>query len=362
MKKNRLLIATGVLVALLALTVWKLNRDESEQYDEPHVEAAIPSIEKDDIDELEVARPGKDAVVLAKKNDAWRVIKPVAAEADKNAVDTALNKLAELEVTGVAATKEMNHSVLEVTDDKAIRVVPKQGGKPLAELLVGAYRSGNTMVRKQGAVPVASIRGSIRWVFDKEIKDWRNRSIVEVGTDEVTALSLVNGRRRFRFVKEGSAWAQAAGEKPIKRFDASKVQSLVSSLSHLQATDFADATEVSEEKAGVGPAGTVAVTLKVQPKPAKTERPKPAQTAAKAGEQDKTSEVAKEGQAKAETKEPPPPYEIRLRVGGKTGSDQNNRYVKREGNPVIYVVSEYLAERMLAEASKFAKEPASDEK
>ena len=44
MKKNRLLIAAGVLVVLLALTVWKLGQDESQQFATAEVEADLPEV------------------------------------------------------------------------------------------------------------------------------------------------------------------------------------------------------------------------------------------------------------------------------------------------------------------------------
>ena len=81
----------------------------------------------------------------------------VYSEADKDAVDTAVSKLAELEAVSVAATKVENHERLEVTDAKGVHVVAKQGDKVLADVLIGAYLSGNTMVREAGGDPPSSL-------------------------------------------------------------------------------------------------------------------------------------------------------------------------------------------------------------
>jgi Domain of unknown function (DUF4340) len=314
MSGNRLLTAIVVLAGLLAITVWQWNKRDAEDAKAPDVTANVPKVKKDDVTELTVKAPGKTSVTLKKADGAWKVTAPVAADADKEAVDSALSKLEELQFIAVAATQKENHEKLEVTDAKGVHVTAKQGDKTLADLWIGTYLSGNTMVREHDAVNVATVKGSLKYAFDKDLKDWRDRVVVDVKTDDVKSIAFTSKNGSFKFVKEGSDWKQAPGEKPIANFDASKVTGLIGTVASLRANDFA-ADGVSADSAGVGatPVGTITLS-----------------TASDAGE-----------------------TQILLRVGNKQDAGY---YVAREGKDPIYIVSEYSGDRMTPGADKFTKE------
>lgn len=316
MSGNRLLTSIAVLAALLALTVWQFNKRDMDDAKAPEVSVKLPKVTKEDVTELTVSAPGKKPVSFKKDGAAWKMTAPIASDADKDAVDTALAKLAELEALSVAATKVENHDRLEVTDAKGVHVVAKQGDKVLADVLIGAYLSGNTMVREAGATNVATAKGSIKFPFDKDVKEWRDRSIVDVPAEQVQAVTFANKNGTWKFVKADNAWAQAPGEKAIPNFDASKVSSVVANAASMRANDFA-ADGVTAEVAGVGatPNGTVTLT-----------------TSDDAGPQD-----------------------VLLKIGTKQDA---GFYAMREGKDPIYVISEYTGERLVpAAADKFAKDP-----
>ncbi|HKU39891.1 MAG TPA: DUF4340 domain-containing protein [Polyangiales bacterium] len=306
--------AIVVLAGLLALTVFMWNKRASEDAAPPEVTAKVPKIKKDDVTELTVKAPGKTEVTLTKTDGAWKLTAPLSADADKDAVDTALSKLDELTFVAVAATKPENHEKLEVTDGKGVHVVAKQGEKLLGDIWIGTYLSGNTMLRSQGETNVATVKGSMKYAFDKDLKDWRDRAVVDVKSDDVKAISFASKNGTYNFVKEGTEWKQAAGDKPIANYDANKVSSLVSTLVSLRANDFA-ADGVTADSAGVGatPVGTVTLT-----------------TAADAGDS-----------------------QILLRVGNKKDAGY---YATREGKQPIYIVSEYAGERMMPTLDKLQKD------
>jgi hypothetical protein len=251
-------------------------------------------------------------LTVKKADGVWKLTAPIATDADKEAVETALTKLEELDAIGVAATKPENYDRLEVSDAKAVHVIAKQGDKVLADVLIGTYLSGNTMVREQGAANVATSKGSIKYAFDKDLKEWRDRSIVDVPVDQVQQIAFKNKNGAWAFVKEGTEWKQAPGEKAIPEFEGSKLTSLVSAIAGLRANDFA-ADGVTAETAGVG-AATVTLT---------------------AG-----------GDAGVK--------ETLVRIGNKKDS---NYYAMREGKAPIYLISEYVGERLIPTADKFAKDP-----
>jgi hypothetical protein len=326
MTQNRLGVATAVLLALVGLVVWRISARESEDRAQPKAAAQIklPKIDAKAVDGLELTSPEGEKVRLVKKGEEWWLAEPVDAKADQDAVETAVNKLAELEVTGVAATKTKNHERLEVDEKKGTHVTAKGGGKVLIDGYVGVYQAGSSMLRLHGQELVASVKGSIRYAFNKPLREWRDRTISKVETTAVQEILFENKNGSFQFVRAGEEWKQVVpkGKKAIAPLDMPKVKGLVGTAASLSAVDFAD-PGVTAEQAGLGKdAATVQVKL-----------------GGDAGEQ-----------------------QIVYRVGGEK---DKNIYLQRQGDDTIYLVSAWIGGRLVPSTDSFIKkepeQPAGDE-
>ncbi|MFT3928001.1 MAG: DUF4340 domain-containing protein [Myxococcales bacterium] len=313
MNKNRLLIAVIVFLGLGGAAAAAVRSREAETtIEKPQV--SLPTIKKDEITSVEIDNPKKGNVTLSKAEGGWSISAPLAAKADQSAVDALLEKLAELEVTGVTATRKENHARLEVDAAQALHVKVKQGDKQIADLYLGATKSGSTMVRSEGQDAVVSVKGAIRYAFDKDLKSFRDRVILDIDSKDLTGLSINSPKGTFKFEKaagpEGK-WTQvlAKKEKPIERYSDAKVQSLSSTFARLRASDFA-APDATPESAGLStPSATVELT--------------------KADGSKATLELGKADGAAGETA-------LRL-----------------VGNPVIFKISKFTADRFSSDASAF---------
>jgi len=307
-RKNRIAIGAMVFFVLLGLTAWAVESRNRQ----PRSSGEIPKIEldKDAISGLEITRPGDEPVVLSKVDDAWRLIKPVDAAADQNNVDSALNRLAELTITRVVATKPENYARLQVDDESAVRIVVKAGDETLSELMVGKYGDGMTMLRVDERHEVFGASGSLRYAFDRELRAWRDRKVVSVEAPEVQSIRFESPKGTFAFKRDGDAWAAIEGKKALGNFDPKQVTSSLSTVARLIASDFA-AQDISEARAGLTePRATVSLTLAEDPDP------------------------------------------IVLELGAST-EQGDELYLRRKGNPTVYVVSHYLAERLQPDAAAF---------
>jgi hypothetical protein len=180
---------------------------------------------------------------------------------------------------------------------------------------IGSYKSGNSMLRIEGQDPVATVRGSIRYAFSKHLREWRNREITEVPTADVQKIIFHNAKGHLEFVRDGDEFKQllAKGEKPITPLDANKVKGIVGTAASLSATDFAEAG-VTPQQAGLGPdAATCTLQL---------------------GGDAGTSEIV-------------------YRVGSM--KDQSY-YVQREGVDTIYLVTQWIGERLAANTESLIKQ------
>jgi hypothetical protein len=314
MSQNRLGVATVVLLVLAGLTFWRINTREADE--RPALKAAVtlPKIERDKLDELELSSADKPKVRLVKQGADWRLAEPLDAKADQDAVKAVLDKLAELEVTGVAATKKQNHERLEVDAKKGTHVIAKAASKPVLDAWIGTYQSGNSMLRVEGQDTVATVKGSIRYVFTKAVRDWRDRNIGKLEAKDVHEMVFENKNGRFDFVREGENWKQVVGkrEKAITPLDQGKVKSVLGTATSLTAVDFPEPS-VTKEQAGLG-AGAATVVLKLG------------------------------GDAGAQ--------QIVYRIGSEK---EQNYYLEREGTDMLFLVSSWIGGRLVAGPDTFIK-------
>jgi hypothetical protein len=311
---TRLLIAVVVLVGLGAAVFATLRSHDTSTPVETAALPTLPKIKKEEVTAIEIVKPDKVTIALAKQGDAWALTAPVAAKADQSAVDSVIEKLTELEVSGVAASRKENHKLLQVDAETGIHVKAKgQGDKVLLDMWIGEAKSGGTMVRAEGKDEVLATKGSIRYAFDKEVKLFRDRVITDLEPKDLTAVSIVSAKGKFKFEKPADKWQQAKGEKAIDKFAEAKVNSLVSSAAKLRAADFAEPNETDDHALGFdAPASTVVLT-------------------------------GKDGK------------ETTLLVGREHGSGREY-YLRVVGNPVNYRVSKFTAERFMPEAKAFQEE------
>lgn len=309
-RKNRIGIGAVVFVALLGLTLWAVNRGDRA----PSSAAEVPTVEIDAeaITSLEVTRPGDETVVLSNTDGTWRMTAPLDAEADQSNVEAALNRLADLQLARIVATQTENYARLQVDDANAVEVVVKAGDETLATLNVGKYADGMTMLRLDDRVEVFGASGSLRYAFDRELKAWRNRRVVTEAADAVQSIRFESPNGTFAFDRAPEGWTPTEGQDALGELDPKKVTGFVSTAARLTASGFG-AQDVSEARAGLTePKATVTMAF-------------------------------------AEGVDP-----IVLEVGDAT-EGPGEVYLRRQGNPTIYVVSEYLANRLQPDGKAFAK-------
>ena len=307
-RKNRIAVGAMAFFVLLALTLWAVNSRDRR----PAGAGEIPSIEidKDAITALEITRPAGEPVMLSRVDGAWRVTAPVDAAADQNNVESALNRLSDLRLTRIAATKPENYARLQVDDANAVHVIVKGGEDTLARLMVGKYGNGMTMVRIDDRPEVFGASGSLRYAFDRELKAWRDRKVVSVEAATVQAIRFESPKGTFHFRREAAGWTALEGQEALGDFDPKQVTGSLSTVARLTASDFAP-EETSEARAGLTePQATVTMTLADDPNP------------------------------------------IVLELGAPT-EQAGELYLRRKGEPTIYVVSQYLADRLQPDAKAF---------
>src|SRR6188474_1656080 len=116
MLKSRTFLALGLLVVVAGATAYQVTRKNPHVRDSQAASSPL-TLQKADIDELEIAEPGKPALVLKNEGGVWKLTQPVADKADQKAVDQAVGALAELKLRDVIAESPDSYEKVGVKDD-----------------------------------------------------------------------------------------------------------------------------------------------------------------------------------------------------------------------------------------------------
>ncbi len=359
MKLKYSLIALGVLAALVVVALVVFREPPAQKLD-----ASFPEIAKGDVTKVWIRGPVTpengariddaeppvfEELTLEREGEGdeatWKVTSPVTYPAYKAYVDTMLTRIEEMEILDVAVESKANWEPLEVDEAKAIHIKIFGGTNQLADFYVGAYKSGNTMVRLEGDERVFKVAGSIRYVFGKRLRDWREKTILDQKAENVTRIAYESTDGRLTFEKKDGEWTQvlAEGETPLANFDPKKVASLVGTPARLRAADFDDDAVLAE--AGLAPhVAKVEITVTTPGEP----------------EVKGPEDVKAENDAGLDPMDAPEPTveTFTILVGKDTGDQQT--FVMLEGNPQVFVVTRNVTERLVPAADKLTTLPKPD--
>lgn len=251
-----------VFVLLLGIVYYLQTRPEKGQRlgERPR---PLGQLEKKRVKKVTITSKGKTVVLQRGAKESWRLSSPVSYEADKSAADAMVEKLAQLEFGDMVTEQKSRHSEHEVDDKAGVRVSVTDGTKTLADFYIGKVIDSFTMFRLKGKDQVYQAVGSLRYAFEREVKNWRNRTIIDLKPEEARELlvTTANGAITFSRPDGKAAWRVKSAPIKIDQLDTTTINILVSTFQSLTAFDFADG--ISAQKAGLDqPVATIVATIK----------------------------------------------------------------------------------------------------
>lgn len=339
---KKLYVALAVLAGLGgALYLQKQKaRDEALSYTPEGREADLPQIKATEesnkkIDKITILQPeskdddkDKDAgadkkkeekppeVVLEKKGDEWRVVKPIDALANQANVKSLLENLVKLRVRELISKSKSAYEEYDLTDDKAVHITFNAGKDVVHDLFFGASGGRGQMARIGKHEGVYAVKGYSSYLYTRDLKGWRDLTIFKFDEKKVKSVSIQNENGKFEFTKDGSEWKSKHNGAAIPKFKSSKVDDMLRAYKSLNANAFGE----DKQPGDIGlepPTATVAISL-----------------------EDGGKRI--------------------LKVGDK--AEGSSRWVQVPDNATIYSISSWAADWSTAEADKFQeKEKKKDE-
>ncbi len=377
MKTEHKVIAGVGLVAVLGGLFYFANGDakvEKEQRQTSASKTDLPSVtllpeQLEKVGKIELKNADKPAIVLEKKGADWMITAPIQAKANQGDVKSLVDGLKELKITEAIDRGTAAYDQHEVSDTKAAHMTISDGaGGKLVDVFFGKKGTRGQMLRVAGTDGVFVDPDYQPFAATKDVKGWRDKSIVKIDEKEVASVDIENANGTYSFKRDGDNWTGAfvknpnapkpdekkdgdkkadAGKKDGDKkvdadkkdgadkkadadkkdgdkteekkvevkdgfagFDGKKVEDLLRAFKALSAIDFAD----DGADVGVDAAATEGGVVRIKMK-------------------DGTEHV--------------------LRIGKKQKGQ--NRFVKYGDNPTIFVISSFASDWATAEPSRFEK-------
>jgi hypothetical protein len=172
-----------------------------------NVEEKLFKADSSKIDKIEINKLN-GALVLEKKNGIWEMTKPVAYEADTNAILPILGSLQNFKIENIISTNpEKFNTYLDSANQTKITVY--QEGKELGTFELGKFAVSylNSYVRKPNDNRILLASNLISSLFTKPVKDFRNKvifSLPKLSINKIDFKSTDSTNTNFSAVKDST--------------------------------------------------------------------------------------------------------------------------------------------------------------
>lgn len=276
---TKLYAAFGVLVVLGGALVMtnKKQKEEQATYTLSGQAAQLPKIaitEEDikAIDKVVLTKAPKEdggagtEIELVKKGEDWRVARPADAQANASNVKSLLENLKTLKVTELIDAGKGQYDKFEVADGKGLHAVFSKGNGTVLDAWFGENGGRGQMARIAGKEGVYAVKGYSSYLYDREVKGWRDTTVFKFEDTIVTAVTIDNEHGSFSFTKSGDKWAAKFKEpkgaaKDLERFEESKIKDMLRAYKGLNADGFADKAKTATDLGLDQPGATVVISL-----------------------------------------------------------------------------------------------------
>ncbi len=237
MKKNLILL---VLLAIIgAYFYW--DREQTKQKEEREdKQSQLFTIEKDQVEEISVIK-GNETFQAVKQGDRWKLIKPFETDGDKST----LNNIAR-SFTGGKRQRVIVESATNVTafglDNPKLQVsLAGVNGATKSTLLFGdkTPTAGKYFAMVQGASDVMTVQSNLYTTADKQLYDFRDKTIIDMETDQVQKIDITHDNANFTLErKDPDQWIVSS---PIQaKADQGKINEMINAIKNGKIKQFID--------------------------------------------------------------------------------------------------------------------------
>ncbi len=233
MKRSSYFFLILIVIALL-IGYWVIKPTQSQEftYEKPDIQLSF-DITK--VSKIEIEK-NKQYIRFEKIKDRWKIIDPINAYADDEAMYNLLEGFAKFKLLGLISSNPQKQAMYEVDNSGTNVTITSDNGAPTV-LVVGKVgpTSGQAYVRPASSGSVYLAKGIVPALVGKGLNDWRQRTVIRMEPRMMKMITLRSGGERAVFKRDDKKWVSGGAVVSAKL-----MKPAVDQLSNLRAEGFID--------------------------------------------------------------------------------------------------------------------------
>ena len=258
-QQKKLYVGAGVLVLLIGLLVLqrKSVTHDAQSHSLAGQAASLPKLGLTEevvkgIDKIVLVKPAvadggapSEVELVKTGEESWDMKRPAVAKANASNVKSLLDNLSKLSLSEVISATTDEYARWGVSDAKGLHVSFFKGADSVFDVYFGENGSRGQMMRLAKQDGVFALKGFSKWLYERDAAGWRDKTMFKFEDKDAVKVTVENSNGVFTFEKSGESWTgkhgpKANAQKPIDKFQASKVDDLLRAYKSLSAMDFGD--------------------------------------------------------------------------------------------------------------------------
>jgi hypothetical protein len=238
MRPSRLVILAAVVLALGAYILLVERHAPTTDELKQRQDKLFPTMDQAKVERVVVTNP-KGRFELKKEGDVWKLVAPVADDANSSAVSSLLSTLAGLKAERTLKAKDVKLAdyglakpelAVSFTDDKGVTRTLSLGAEmPL----------GNSRAAQVGADSVYIVSKYLATDLDKDLAGWRSTDLAQVYATDVASLTVKDAAGRVALAQAAGTWTLT---EPIADLaEREKAEGILADLTAAKIKEFVDA-------------------------------------------------------------------------------------------------------------------------
>lgn len=245
MKSKTLITISIILVVLIG--IWGIREWQKSKPDTGVTgQLGFESLSIGNIDSISISK-GDDSVTLQKDGGVWKVGEH---KADSEKISSLFEDLKELDISGPTSRNSENHEKFEVSEDKGIKLIFKQGDDETASYIIGkqAATYQTSYIRKSSEDQVFIADTNLRSLLPTEVNDWRDKTVVRVNREQVKKVEFDYVEEKFALaLQENNTWQITDNQDNATTTEESLINRFFNNLNPLTANGFVEDEEDVEQ-------------------------------------------------------------------------------------------------------------------
>lgn len=234
MKKTTVYLIT-LFVLLFAITFFVIlpTEDRTASYS---LNDSFFSIDSGGIYKIKIRRAFSN-ISFEKSGENWKLTEPVNYLADQEAIYSLLASASKLKINSLVSSNPTKQTLYQVDTITGTQLKFHNLKENIVSLIVGKMGPSylESYIRAENSDDVYLAEGLNSWILNKEVRDWRDKTIYKTEKDSIKQLYFEFDKDKFITERIENKWVIGIDSIPSATID-----NLLSTLSNFRTEDFID--------------------------------------------------------------------------------------------------------------------------